>query len=84
MLLFQDTDGKIISQCSGTKTAKLEEGSRLFVGSKEVEVTPERKILNLEWQTITLSTWCQIYIIRSLLTISSSSIYPLLKYDLTN
>jgi hypothetical protein len=41
LLLFQDTDGKIIGQCSAMKTATLEEGSRLFVGSKEVEVTPE-------------------------------------------
>jgi len=41
LFLFQDTDGKIIAQCSGTKTATLEEGSRLYVGNKEVEVTPE-------------------------------------------
>ena len=40
LFLFQDTDGKIIAQCSGTKTATLEEGSRLYVGNKEVEVTP--------------------------------------------
>jgi hypothetical protein len=47
-------DGKIIGQCSGTKTATLEAGSRLFVGSKEVEVIPERKALNLEWHTFLL------------------------------
>jgi hypothetical protein len=41
LLLFQDTDGKIIAQSSGTKMATLEEGSRLYVGNKEVEVTPE-------------------------------------------
>ena len=41
LLLFQDTDGKIIAQCFGTKTAALEEGSRMYVGNKEVEVTPE-------------------------------------------
>jgi hypothetical protein len=44
--LFQDTDGKIIGQCSGMKTATLEEGSRLFVGSKEVEVTSEPFLLH--------------------------------------
>jgi hypothetical protein len=41
LLLFQDTDGKVIAQSSGTKMAKLEEGSRLYVGNKEVEVTCE-------------------------------------------
>lgn len=37
-VILKDTDGKIIAQSSGTKMATLEEGSRLYVGNKEVEV----------------------------------------------
>jgi hypothetical protein len=38
---LQDTDGKIIAKSSGKKMETLEEGSRLYVGNKEVEVTPK-------------------------------------------
>ncbi|XP_069701222.1 DNA repair and recombination protein RAD54B-like isoform X2 [Periplaneta americana] len=37
-VVLKDTDGKILGQTSSRKTATLEEGSRLFVGSKEVEI----------------------------------------------
>uniref|UniRef100_A0A1B6CFP3 Helicase ATP-binding domain-containing protein n=1 Tax=Clastoptera arizonana TaxID=38151 RepID=A0A1B6CFP3_9HEMI len=37
-LLLKDCDGKTLGQGCGKKNADLEEGSRLFVGSKEVEI----------------------------------------------
>lgn len=36
--IFQDVDGKIIGQSTSRKIDELVEGSRLFVGNKEVEV----------------------------------------------
>lgn len=38
MFLAQDEDGKVLGRATQVKTGELEEGSRLKVGSKEVEV----------------------------------------------
>jgi hypothetical protein len=63
--VFQDTDGKIIAQCFGTKTATLQEGSRLYVGNKEVEVTLETlhymvpNSLKIKYGTRSLPHYCQ-------------------------
>ena len=37
---FQDTNGIVLGRSSKLKVA-LEEGSRAFIGSKEIEVIPE-------------------------------------------
>lgn len=38
IVIFQDEDGKVLGRATQVKTMELEEGSRLKVGSKEVEV----------------------------------------------